>query len=64
MEVDKELTEYFNNVRKKRNLVVYRDALIISEKEVEECIEKTEEFVQKIRTFVQKIRTGGEDGNL
>ena len=55
---DKELTAYFDSVRKKRNQVVYRDALVISKAEAEETIEKSEEFVQKIRTFVQKIRTG------
>ena len=61
--LDKELTAYFDSVRKKRNQVIYRDALVISEAEAEETIEKSEEFVQEIRTFVQEIRTGVLNGN-
>jgi len=55
--LDKELTNYFDNIRKKRNAFVYRDIMSISRKEAEEILEMAESFVHKIRTFVHKIRT-------
>jgi len=54
---NKELTEYFDIIRKKRNIITYRDEYIVSKEEAEEVIKKTEDFVQEIRTFVQEIRT-------
>ncbi len=59
--LNKEKVDYFDSIRKKRNMVVYRDALIISKKEVEECIKEAGKFVQEIRTFVQEIRTGDKN---
>lgn len=53
--------DYFDSVRKKRNMAVYRGALIISENEAKDCIKEAEKFVQEIRTFVQEIRTGEKD---
>jgi uncharacterized protein (UPF0332 family) len=54
---DKELINYFNKIRKKRNDFIYRDIESVDKTEAEQIIKKAEEFVQKIRTFVQKIRT-------
>ena len=55
--VDPDLIDYFDNIRKKRNDFIYRDVENISREEAEDIIKRAEEFVQKIRTFVQKIRT-------
>ena len=55
--INQELVEYFDNIRKKRNDFVYRDVVNISKEEAEEIIQKAKEFVHKIRTFVHKIRT-------
>jgi len=59
---DGERVNYFDNIRKKRNMVVYRSALVISESEARECVEMAVKFVQEIRTFVQEIRTEVGDG--
>lgn len=53
----KELIDYFDIIRKKRNDFIYRDIENISKEEAEEILNKAEEFVQEIRTFVQEIRT-------
>lgn len=58
IDINKELTNYFDNVRRKRNDFIYRDVENISENEAIEIIKRAEEFVQEIRTFVQKNRTG------
>ena len=55
---DKELIDYFDNVRKKRNKFVYGIIEGTSKENAKEVIEMAKDFVQKIRTFVQKIRTG------
>tara|TARA_Y100000310_G_scaffold125955_1_gene124721 strand:+ start:1624 stop:2058 length:435 start_codon:yes stop_codon:yes gene_type:complete len=60
-EFDKELIDYFDNVRKKRNKFVYGIIEGTSKENAEEIIKMAWNFVQKIRTFVQKIRT--EDKN-
>lgn len=57
IEINQELVEYFNEIRKKRNDFLYRDIESISKEEAEESIEKAKELVQEIRTFVQKNRT-------
>ena len=56
-ELNQELVDYFDNIRKKRNDFIYRDIENISKEEAEEIIEKAKELVQEIRTFVQKNRT-------
>lgn len=61
--IDQQLVDYFDNIRKKRNEFIYRDIETISKEEVKQIIEKAELFVQKIRTFVQKNRTIKKDGN-
>lgn len=62
LNIDRKLTHYFDNIRKKRNDFIYRDVEVVSREEAEEIIERAEEFVQKIRTFVQKIRTEENGG--
>ena len=62
-EFDRELVDYFDNIRKKRNKFVYGIIEGTSEKNAKEVINKTEEFVQEIRTFVHKIRTKGMNKN-
>ncbi len=59
--LNKELINFFDKVRKKRNIVVYREVNIIEKCDVKEVIKKAEKFVQEIRTFVQKNRTGEDD---
>lgn len=61
IDIDQELTDYFDMVRIKRNNFIYRDVETISEKEAEEIIKKAEEFVHKIGTFVHKIGTEEND---
>lgn len=61
VELNQELVEFFDKVRKKRNKIVYGLIDDVSEEFVEEVIEKAEEFVQEIRTFVQKNRTEVEE---
>jgi len=56
-EFDKELIDYFDNIRKKRNRFVYGIIEGTSEENAKEVIDKAEKFVHKIRTFVHKIRT-------
>ena len=56
-EFDKELIDYFDNIRKKRNRFVYGIIEGTSKENVKEVIRKAEKFVQEIRTFVHKIRT-------
>lgn len=56
-EFDRELVNYFDNIRKKRNNFVYGIVEGTSEENAEEVIDKAEKFVQEIRTFVHKIRT-------
>ena len=56
-EFDREIVNYFDNIRKKRNNFVYGIVEGTSEENAEEVIEKAEKFVQEIRTFVHKIRT-------
>lgn len=55
--INQELVEYFDDIRKKRNDFVYRDVESISKEEAEQIIEKAKELVQEIRTFVHKNRT-------
>ena len=57
-EFDKELINYFDNIRKKRNKFVYGIIEGTSKENAREVIEMAKDFIQKIRTFVQKIRTG------
>ncbi len=59
--INKDLVEYFNKIRIKRNNFVYRGVDEIGESEAKEIIEKAKELVQEIRTFVQKIRTNVEE---
>jgi uncharacterized protein (UPF0332 family) len=56
-EFDKEIIDYFDNIRKKRNKFVYGIIEGTSEENAKEVINKAEKFVLKIRTFVLKIRT-------
>jgi uncharacterized protein (UPF0332 family) len=56
-EINQELVNYFDKVRKKRNDFIYRDVVKTSSGEAEEIIKKAQELVQEIRTFVQKNRT-------
>lgn len=56
-EFDKELIDYFGNIRKKRNKFVYGIIEGTSEENAKEVINKAEKFVQEIRTYVHKIRT-------
>lgn len=62
VDVEKELVDYFDDIRKKRNDFVYRDVESISKEEADDIIDKAEEFVHKIGTFVHKIGTGGGKG--
>lgn len=55
---DKELIDYFDNIRKKRNKFVYGIIEGTSKENAKEIIEEADKFVQEIRTFVQEIRTG------
>ncbi len=55
--IDQELVDYFDNIRKKRNDFIYRDIESITKEEAEQIIKKAKDFVQEIRTFVQEIRT-------
>ncbi|MFH1358594.1 MAG: HEPN domain-containing protein [archaeon] len=48
--IDKELTNYFDKIRVKRNNFIYRGADEIGKDKAKEIIQKAEEFVQKIRT--------------
>ena len=64
VDVEKELVDYFDDIRKKRNDFVYRDVESISKEEADDIIDKAEEFVHKIGTFVHKIGTGGGKGWL
>jgi uncharacterized protein (UPF0332 family) len=56
-DINQDLVDYFDNIRKKRNDFLYRDIESITKDEAEQIIEKAKEFVQEIRTFVQEIRT-------
>jgi len=56
-DLNQELVNYFDNIRKKRNDFIYRDIENISKEEAEQLIKKAEKFVQEIRTLVQEIRT-------
>ena len=55
--IDQDLVNYFDNIRKKRNDFIYRDVESITKEEAEQIIEKAKDFVQEIRTVVRKIRT-------
>ena len=55
--INQDLVDYFDNIRKKRNDFIYRDIEIITKEEAEQMIEKAKCFVQEIRTVVRKIRT-------
>ena len=57
LKFDKDLVDYFDKIRVKRNKVVYGELEEINEGLAEETIEKAKDFVHKIRTFVQEIRT-------
>lgn len=59
-EFDKELLDYFDNLRKKRNKFVYGIIEGTSKENAGEVIKRAEIFVHKIRTFVHKIRTRGK----
>lgn len=61
-EFDKELIDYFDNIRKKRNKFIYGIVEGTSKENAKEAIEMAKEFVHKIRTFVHKIRTGRKNG--
>ena len=61
IDINQQLVEYFDGIRKKRNDFLYRDIESISKEEAEEIIKKAKEFVQEIRTFVQKNRTDEKD---
>ena len=61
-EFDKELADYFDNIRKKRNKFVYGIIEGTSKENAKEVIDKAEIFVHKIRTFVHKIRTKEKHG--
>lgn len=54
---DNGLTDYFDNIRKKRNKFVYGIIEGTSKENAREVIIQAERFVHKIRTFVHKIRT-------
>lgn len=54
---DESLVDYFDKLRKKRNLITYREALVISESEAKQTIDNAKRFVHKIRTYIHKIRT-------
>ncbi|MEK6886875.1 MAG: HEPN domain-containing protein [Nanoarchaeota archaeon] len=56
-EFDKELIDYFDNIRKRRNNFVYGVFDGISEDNAKEVLKEAEEFVLKIRTLVREIRT-------
>ena len=56
-EFDKDLTDYFDSIRKKRNKFVYGVIEGTSEENAKEVIDEAGKFVQEIRTFVHKIRT-------
>ena len=57
VEINQELVDYFDSIRKKRNNFIYRDVESISKEEAEEIIEKAKKIVREIRTFVQQNRT-------
>jgi len=53
---DKNLIDYFNKIRVKRNEFIYRDVSTISKEEADEIIIKAEEFVHKIKKIVTNFR--------
>jgi len=55
--LDREIIDYFDNVRRKRNRFIYGIVEGASEENAREVIEKAREFVQKIGTLVRKIGT-------
>ena len=55
IDIDQDLVDYFNNIRKKRNDFIYRDIENTSKEEVQEIIEKSEDFVQKIINFIEQF---------
>jgi len=57
LDINKDLIDFFDMIRKRRNDFVYRDADVVGEIEAKEIIKKSEDFVREIRTFVQKNRT-------
>lgn len=58
VDFDKDLIDYFDNVRKRRNSFVYGIVEGASKEYAEYTLHLAENFVQKMRTFVQKMRTG------
>jgi uncharacterized protein (UPF0332 family) len=54
---DREMTNYFDSIRKTRHLAIYDVADTVSESMASEAITEAKDFVLKIRTFVLKIRT-------
>jgi len=54
---DKDLVDFFDNIRKRRNNFLYGVLDGASKKDAKEVILAAEDFVHKIRTFVHKIRT-------
>ncbi len=57
MNVNQNVVNYFDNIRKIRHIAVYVEVNYVTEKTAKEVIEQAESFVHKIRTFVHKIRT-------
>ncbi len=57
---NEELTNYFDNIRKKRNNFVYGIVEGSSSEEAEETLIRAASFVQEIRTFVLKNKTEGK----
>jgi len=55
--IDNELADYFDSIRKTRHVAVYEESGYVSKKTAEEVIKQSELLVHKIRTFVHKIRT-------
>jgi len=59
---DRELVNYFDEIRKTRNNFIYNFVEENDKNRAEETILKARDFVQKIGTFVQKIGTGDSNG--
>jgi len=61
LNIDSDMVDYFDKVRKTRHTAVYDVADSVSEENASEAITLADSFVQKIRTYVQKIRTIDKD---
>ncbi len=56
MNINLELVDYFDNLRKKRNDFLYRDIETTTKDEAEQMIVRAREFVQEIKKFCKNFR--------